>query len=93
MDMSLSKLWEIGKDRKDWHAAAHGVTESWTQLSNCTTTTDNSQVMVHGWRAQGSFCLSASWSSRHNTSRHFIYLLTVGREKEKGLANFLDSEI
>jgi len=28
MDMNLSKLWEIVKDRKIWHAAVHGVTES-----------------------------------------------------------------
>ena len=33
MDMSLSNLQERVKDREDWHAAAHGVTKSWTRLS------------------------------------------------------------
>ena len=33
MDMSLSKLQEIVKDREAWPAAIHGVIKSWTQLS------------------------------------------------------------
>ena len=34
MDMSLSKLQEIMKAREGWCAAAHGITKSWTPLSN-----------------------------------------------------------
>ena len=34
VDMNLSKLWEIVKDREAWHAAVHGVMKTPTQLSN-----------------------------------------------------------
>ena len=34
MDMSLNKLQKIVEDREAWHAAVHGVTKSWTRLSD-----------------------------------------------------------
>ena len=39
MDVSLSKLREIVKDREAWHAVVHGVSDSWNWLSDLTTAT------------------------------------------------------
>ena len=34
MDMGLSKLWEMVKDREAWHPAVQGVSKSWKRLSD-----------------------------------------------------------
>ena len=39
MDMSLSKLWEIAKDRETWRAAIHEVAKSGTRLKQLSTHT------------------------------------------------------
>ena len=46
MDMSLSKLWKIVKDREAWHATVHGVTKNQTWLSNWTTTMKSIGILI-----------------------------------------------
>ena len=48
MDMSLSNFWETVKDREAWHPAVHGVTKSWTRLSDRTTRTKGKRKFVKG---------------------------------------------
>ena len=46
VNMSLSKLWDIVKDRETWGAAIHGVTKSWTPLSDWTKTKEGKQILL-----------------------------------------------
>jgi len=49
VDMSLSKLQEMVKDREAWRAAVHGVTKSWTWLSHLTATEDLAGRLLSRW--------------------------------------------
>ena len=52
MDMGLSRLWELVMDREVWHAAVHGVTKSWTWLSDWTERTLDPWVGMIPWRRE-----------------------------------------
>ena len=46
MDVNLSKLWDIVKDREAWRAAIRGVAKSRKQLRDCATTNSRKHIQV-----------------------------------------------
>ena len=52
MDMGLSRLWELVMDREVWHATVHGVTKSWTWLSDWTESNLDPWVGMIPWRRE-----------------------------------------
>ena len=83
MDMNVSKLREIVKDIKAWCAAVHGVTKSWTQLSNSATTINVCEYCLrHHQHHQVTIIISPSFYSSLLLSfstffRYFTFLPQV----------------
>ena len=46
MDMTVSKLWEMVKDREAWGTAVHGVAKSWTLLNERTTKNTHAKAEI-----------------------------------------------
>ena len=87
MDMCLSKLLELGMDREAWHAAAHVVTKSWTQLSNWTELlhTYNQKVGLNHWlnghqlgqtpggkKPHGSLACCRTWGCKEQNTTYWL---------------------
>ena len=65
VDMNLGKLQEMVMDREGWCAAVHGVTKSWTRLSNWTTATTSSDTRGRlDWQSKALRVDFRHWFSR-----------------------------
>ena len=77
MDISLNKLQEMVKDREAGHAAVHGVTKSWTWLSNWTT---NQHFVVDPSNLHSSYILNPPTSFISLILFVRVYILFVSRQ-------------
>ena len=83
MDMSLNTLWGLMMDREGWHAGVHGVTKSWTWLSNWNELNPKIVIRREENKTQDFSPPPGIYSMK---SKHFIDGLSSGVEGNAGRA-------
>ena len=78
MNMNLSRLWEMEKDREAWCAAVHKIAKTWTQLS------DWAATVKLGGREVTRQCFRCSYSLCHRLSIHCPPFLCYIRKRNNG---------
>ena len=80
MDMSLRKPREIVKGREAWYAAIHGITKSWMQLSNWTTTFHSHLYFYN--KFTGASCIALFLKIRNNLKVHQLGMSWIRYQRD-----------